>query len=65
MRKGNAVLIATLAYGTPLLSTLIACVYLGVDLEWTLLVASSMVVAGAIVCRKSIQRKTDDSEQGE
>jgi drug/metabolite transporter (DMT)-like permease len=54
MRKGNAVLVVSSSYLTPILSTLISCVYLRVSPKPMLWVACAMVVGGAIICRRSV-----------
>jgi len=59
MRKGRIVLVAALFYATPLLSTWISCLYLGVPAGWSLWAGCGLVVAGALVCKLSIS----DEEQ--
>jgi drug/metabolite transporter (DMT)-like permease len=54
MRKGNAVLVVSSSYLTPVLSTLISCAYLRVSPKPMLWLACAMVVAGAIICRRSV-----------
>lgn len=54
MRRGQIVLVTSLSFLTPLLSTIITCVYLGVPMATDLLVASGLVIAGAIICKKAI-----------
>jgi drug/metabolite transporter (DMT)-like permease len=54
MRQGNQALVAALAYGTPLLSTAISCLWLGVEPGWQLPTASVLVIAGAVVCKLAI-----------
>lgn len=55
MRRGNIVLVASLSLFTPVLSTLITCVYLGVPMGIGLWTASGLVVAGAMICKRSIR----------
>jgi drug/metabolite transporter (DMT)-like permease len=57
MRTGNMPLVAALANLTPLISTAISCLYLGVPLGATLLAACLMVVTGAFLCKKAILEK--------
>jgi len=58
MRKGRIILVASLSYFTPLLSSIIATVYLGVKAGWNLWAGAIFVVVGAAVCKLSVQ---DDS----
>ncbi|MFZ5807435.1 MAG: aromatic amino acid DMT transporter YddG [Verrucomicrobiota bacterium] len=55
MKKGNAIFIASCAYFIPILSTLISCLYLGIEAGWTIWIGSFFVMGGAIVCRISTQ----------
>lgn len=55
MRRGNLVLVASLSYGIPLLSMAIMRVYLNVRLGPAVWLACAMVIAGAVICRKSIE----------
>ena len=48
MRKGNLPLVAVCSYFTPLLSTLVSCLYLGVKPGTKLWVGCSLLVAGSI-----------------
>ena len=59
MRKGRIILVASLSYFTPLLSSIIATVYLGVKTGWNLWAGAMFVVVGAAVCKLSVQ---DDSQ---
>jgi drug/metabolite transporter (DMT)-like permease len=54
MRKGRMVLVASVAYAIPLLSTIISCVYLDVAMGLELWLACAMVIAGAAICKRSI-----------
>jgi drug/metabolite transporter (DMT)-like permease len=54
MRKGDVVLVASGSYFTPLLSTLVSCIYLGVTAGLKVWVGCVLIVAGAIVSRASI-----------
>jgi len=55
VRKGNVVLLATLSYLTPVLSTGISAAVLGVVPGAGLWVAGALVVGGALVCRYSVE----------
>jgi drug/metabolite transporter (DMT)-like permease len=54
MRKGRIILVASLSYLTPLLSAIIATTYLGVRAGWNLWMGCMLVVAGAAVCKLSV-----------
>ncbi|MBN2309288.1 MAG: EamA family transporter, partial [Candidatus Hydrogenedentes bacterium] len=55
MRRGNVLLVAVASYFTPLLSTTITCGYLGVGAGVAIWAACALIIAGAIVCRRSIR----------
>jgi len=55
MRSGNVVLLGSLSFFTPVLSTLISCVLLKVWLGPDLLIGCALVVAGAWVCKLSVR----------
>lgn len=55
IRKGNMILISSFAYLTPLLSTLCTCLYLGLPIGTTILLACMLIVSGAVVCSKTIR----------
>jgi drug/metabolite transporter (DMT)-like permease len=55
MRRGNLVLVASLAYFTPVLSTAISSLYLHVAPGPSLWLACGLVVVGAVVCRLSVK----------
>jgi drug/metabolite transporter (DMT)-like permease len=57
IRRGDFVLLATFAYLTPLLATLISAVYLGVRPGPRLWIACLLVVAGAWVCNWAFKQK--------
>jgi len=54
MRKGKIVLLASLSYLIPLLSTLISCAYLRVIPGPALWLACAMVITGAAICKRSV-----------
>ncbi|HOT49784.1 MAG TPA: aromatic amino acid DMT transporter YddG [Candidatus Hydrogenedentes bacterium] len=54
MRRGNIVLVVSVSYLTPVLSTLINCFYCGILPGPKLWLACFLVVAGAAQCRRSI-----------
>ena len=55
MRRGNAILVASLSYLTPLLSVIIGSIYLGVGTGWYLWAGCLLVIAGSLVCRLSVE----------
>ena len=62
MRKGRIILVASLSYLTPLLSAIIATVYLGVKAGWSLWIGCMLVVAGAAVCKLSVKEDLQGME---
>ncbi len=54
MRKGHVVLVNSLSFFIPLISTAISCAYLGVRAGAGLWLACALVVVGAVACRLSI-----------
>ena len=54
MRRGRIVLVASLSYLIPLLSTIITCAYLGVAMGVGLWLACFLVIGGAWLCNGSI-----------
>ena len=55
MRKGRIVLVASMSYFTPLLSTIIGTAYLGVSIGWNLWAGCVLVVIGAAICKASVE----------
>jgi drug/metabolite transporter (DMT)-like permease len=55
MRKGNLILIASLSYTIPLASTVLSSYFLGVGVPAHLWLACAFVIAGAAVCRYSVE----------
>jgi drug/metabolite transporter (DMT)-like permease len=58
MRKGDQVLVVSLSYLTPLLSTLISCAYLAVPAGAGLWVACALVIGGAVLCKYSVVERS-------
>jgi len=54
MRRGNVTLVAAVSYLTPLLSTVLSALYLGVGLGWNLWLACGLIVAGAALAQASV-----------
>lgn len=54
MRRGNLTLVVSLSYLTPLLSTLVSCIYLRVTPTATLWIACILVAGGAAICHWSM-----------
>lgn len=54
MRKGHVVLVTSLSFFIPLISTIISCSYLGVRMGPSLWLGCGLVVGGAILCKLSI-----------
>ena len=57
MRRGEVVLVASVSYLTPLLSTIVACLYLGVRMGVALWLACALVIGGAVACRFSVTER--------
>jgi drug/metabolite transporter (DMT)-like permease len=55
MRRGHLVLVASLSYLTPVLSTAASCLYLAVEPRRTLWIACGLVVGGALLSKISIR----------
>jgi drug/metabolite transporter (DMT)-like permease len=55
MRRGNAILVASISYVTPLLSIVIGSAYLGVGTGWNLWAGCLLIVAGSVTCKLSVE----------
>lgn len=55
MRRGNMSLVAAASYGTPLLSTVVSCLYLGVTAGGSLWVGCLLLIAGSALSWVSIR----------
>ena len=65
MRKGDLVLVATGSYFTPLLSTLVGCVYLKVAPSPKLWIGCALLVAGSLVTWRSVSEPApSEAEDG-
>jgi drug/metabolite transporter (DMT)-like permease len=62
IRKGNIVAISSVSFLTPLISSAINCVYLGVSPGASLWLACGLVILGALVCKWSIRDEPDGSQ---
>jgi drug/metabolite transporter (DMT)-like permease len=58
MRKGDLVLVAACSYLTPLLSTVVSSLYLGIVPGARLWVGCALIIAGAVTCKLAIQEQT-------
>jgi len=63
MRRGNLLLVAACSYFTPLLSTLVSCVYLGVEPGGRLWLGCVVLVAGSLLTWQSICDSADGGEE--
>ena len=64
MQKGDIILVASFSYVTPLLSTIISSLYLGVALGWRLGLGCALIMAGALACNLAVRRaKTSPAPQ--
>jgi drug/metabolite transporter (DMT)-like permease len=57
MRKGDVVLVAACSYFTPLLSTLVSCIYLGIKARRTLWLGCILIVIGSILSWASVSSR--------
>jgi len=62
MRKGDLILVASCSYFTPLLSTIVSSLYLGVATGVRLWAGCACVIAGAIVCRNAVTEQEGKSQ---
>jgi drug/metabolite transporter (DMT)-like permease len=65
MRKGNLLLVAVCSYFTPLLSTLVSCVYLGVSPGPKLWVGCLLLVFGSLMTWRSVSDRTQGMQKAE
>jgi drug/metabolite transporter (DMT)-like permease len=54
MRKGDVVMVAAFSYLTPLFSTIVSCLYLGIIPGVSLWIGCAMIIAGSILSWRSI-----------
>ena len=54
MRKGQIILVVSLSYFTPLLSTLVSSLVLGIPLTPMLFISAIFIILGAVICRLAI-----------
>lgn len=59
VRKGEIILVASLSYLTPLLSTIFSSLILGVQPGITLWLGAGLVIGGAVLCKASIIEKNE------
>ena len=57
VRRGHIIVIASLSYFIPLLSTLTSCLVLGVPMRTTFWLACCLLIAGAWLCNRSVGEK--------
>ena len=60
MRKGNMILVTSFAYFTPLFSTIMTGLYLGVKLVTGVWIACALVIAGAVICNFSMRKQNHE-----
>jgi len=54
MRKGDMILVASCSYFTPLLSTVVSSLYLGIATGVKLWAGCACIIVGAIICRNAV-----------
>ena len=64
MQKGDIILVASCSYFTPLLSTLISSLYLGVLLGWQLWLGCGLIITGALMSNLSVRRRSPADQGG-
>lgn len=57
MRRGNMILVTSFAYLSPLFSTILTGLYLGVTLVAGVWIACALVIAGAVICNFSMRKQ--------
>ena len=55
MRRGDIVLVAAASLFTPLLSTLVSTLYLGIRPDPRLWIGCAMIIGGAAICRANVR----------
>lgn len=55
MRRGNMTLVAAASYGTPLLSTVISCLYLGIVASGGLWIGCLLLITGSVLSWRSVR----------
>ena len=65
MKKGDATLIASCAYFTPVLSTIVSCLYLGILAGWKIWAACACVITGSILCKTSVKKSPSEASEGQ
>jgi len=63
MRKGRQVLLASISYLVPLISTIISCLYLEVAPGWGFWAGCLLVIGGAVICNASLQEFPSPTNQ--
>lgn len=63
MRKGDVVLVAAFSYLTPLFSTIVSCLYLGISPGVSLWIGCAMIIAGSILSWTSISEARTNSSK--
>lgn len=61
MRRGNAVLVTSVSFLTPLISTMLSCLLLAVPMGAALWLACGLIVGGAVVCRRSVVERSAET----
>jgi drug/metabolite transporter (DMT)-like permease len=64
MRRGKLHLVASASYATPLLSTLVSCVYLHVTPAPRLWIGSALIVTGSLVSWRAVRPRNESTAAG-
>ncbi|MFH0849161.1 MAG: aromatic amino acid DMT transporter YddG [archaeon] len=61
MRRGRIMLVASLSYFTPLISTIISAAYLDIRTGWNLWAGCLLTIAGAAICNISVGESEEEN----
>jgi drug/metabolite transporter (DMT)-like permease len=64
MRRGRMVFIVSFSCLLPLFSTVVSSLYLRVSLKGMLWIGCAVLIAGAIICKRSVIERTDEGPPG-
>jgi drug/metabolite transporter (DMT)-like permease len=60
MRRGNMILVTSFAYLSPLFSTILTSLYLGVTIVVGVWISCALVIAGAVICNFSMRKQNHE-----
>jgi drug/metabolite transporter (DMT)-like permease len=65
MRRGNLLVVVACSYFTPLLSSLVSCIYLGVAPGGNLWIGCLLLIAGSLLSRRGVKEVGDGMEEAD